>query len=210
MVIFKNRTDAGIKLAALLRKYSKWPEVVVIGLARGGVVTAAVVAHALMVPLDVMVVRKIGAPMEEELALGAITVHGVTVLHQALIKQFAVSEDYLAATIAREQAECAKREELYRSHHAAISLKNKTVIIVDDGIATGATIEAAIKDVRQQHARKIIVAVPVLPSDMVATMRTLCDELVFLKAPDSFLAIGAFYQDFEQVNHDEVIAVLKQ
>ena len=143
MIRFKNRADAGKKLATLLRKYYKNPDdVVVVGLARGGVITAVAVAQELQVPVDGMVVRKIGAPMEEELALGAITVHGVTALNHALIKQLRVSEEYLATAIAAERTECAKREELYRSHRPALSLKDKTVILVDDGIATGMTMEA--------------------------------------------------------------------
>jgi putative phosphoribosyl transferase len=209
MIRFKDREEAGTKLAHMLKHFQQKSDVIVLGLARGGVITAASIARALNDPLDVIVVRKIGAPDNKELAIGAITVHGAQAFNRLLIKQVGIDSAYIDATVAREQAECMKRERLYRAHKQALELKNKTVILVDDGIATGLTMEAAIKDIRQQGAVSVVVAVPVMPADVVDAMKKLCDELVYLVAPESFLAIGAFYVHFTQVNHDKVIEALK-
>jgi putative phosphoribosyl transferase len=209
MVQFKDRVDAARKLANRLKPY-KASDTIVVGLARGGVVTAAEVARTLQLPLDVMIVRKIGAPSEEELAIGAITVHGVKVLNREFIKQMGISEEHVKKVIADEEAECARREKLYRGVYPERDLKGKTVILVDDGIATGMTIEAAIIDIKQQGAREIIVAVPIMPPDVVAHINKLCKKLVYLMAPQGFLAIGAFYSDFTQVEHDQVIDLLKK
>ncbi len=210
MIRFKDREEAGKKLAHLLKEYKNRQDTIILGLARGGVVTAAVLAHELALPLDVVVVRKIGAPDNEELAIGAITEHGVHVFNEVLIKQVGVAQTYIDATVAREREECEKREKLYRTHKSAVDITGKTVILVDDGIATGLTMEAAVKDVRKRGAHKVVVAVPVMPADVVDSLKQLCDELIYLIAPEHFLAIGAFYTDFAQVNHDKVIKVLKQ
>lgn len=209
MVRFKNRIDAAQKLAASLKKYKNSPNTIVLGLARGGVVTAAEIARILQLPLDVMIVRKIGAPLEEELAIGAVTQSGVVVLNQILIDQMNIPQDYVQKMLAKEREECQNRQRLYRSHYPAKDVKDKNVILVDDGIATGLTMEAAIKDMQQQNVKSIVVAVPVMPSDEVSHIKKLCNQLVYLIAAEGFLALGAFYKDFTQVNHDEVIAQLK-
>jgi putative phosphoribosyl transferase len=209
MIRFKNREEAGEKLAHRLKQYKQKSEVIVLGLARGGVITAAVIARALQVPLDVIVVRKIGAPGNAELAIGAITAHGVQAFNKTLIKQVDIPQSYIDDAVVREKAECAKREHLYRAHKPVIDLADKTVILVDDGIATGLTMEAAIKDVRQRGAKTIVAAAPVMPADVVESTKKLCDDLAFLVAPEDFLAIGAFYVDFTQVTHDKVIVALK-
>ncbi len=210
MIRFKDREESGKKLAHLLKQYKNREGTIILGLARGGVVTAAAVAQELNVPCDVIVVRKIGAPDNEELAVGAITEHGVQVFNEILIKQVGIPASYIDTVVAREREECAKREKLYRAHKPAIDFTGKTVILVDDGIATGLTMEAAIKDVRKRGAGNVVVAVPVMPADVVAQLKKLCDELIYLLAPEHFLAIGAFYTDFTQVSHDKVIKLLKQ
>ena len=209
MIRFKDREEAGKKLAHLLKQYKNGEGITVLGLARGGVVTGAVVAHELNLLFDVIVVRKIGAPDNEELAIGAITEHGVQVFNEILIKQVGIAQSYVDTAVAREREECANREKLYRTHKPAIDVTGKTVILVDDGIATGLTMEAAIKDVRKRGATKVVVAAPVMPADVVEPLKKLCDELIYLIAPEHFLAIGAFYTDFAQVNHDKVIKLLK-
>ncbi len=209
MIQFKDRVDAARKLANLLKPY-KASDAIVVGLARGGVVTAAEVARTLQLPLDVIIVRKIGAPSEEELAIGAITSHGIMVLNSEFITQMDIPEEFVKKVIADEKAECARREMLYRSVYPERDLKGKRVILVDDGIATGMTMEAAIKDIKQQGAKEVIVAVPIMPPDSVAHVKKLCKKLVYLMAPPGFLAIGAFYNDFTQVNHDQVIDLLKK
>ncbi len=210
MIRFKNRVDAARRLAQVLTRYTNSPNTVVVGLARGGVVTASEIARILALPLDVLVVRKIGAPYEDELALGAVSEHGLIAYNKQLAKQLNVSEDFIKSSATKEQDECKKRVQLYRSHYPAHALKDKIVLLVDDGIATGSTMEAAIKDLRQQGAKKVIAAVPVIPADTVALLKKLSDEIVYLAAPETFLAVGAFYEDFTQVNHDEVIALLQQ
>jgi len=210
MIRFKDREETGRKLAHLLKSYKNRQDTIILGLARGGVVTAAELAHELRLSFDVVVVRKIGAPDNEELAIGAITEHGIQVFNQILIKQVGIAQTYIDATVAREREECAQREKLYRAHKPFVDITGKTVILVDDGIATGLTMEAAIKDVRKRGAHKVVVAVPVMPADVVDSLKPLCDELIYLIAPEDFLAIGAFYTDFTQVNHDKVIKLLKQ
>jgi putative phosphoribosyl transferase len=206
---FKDREEAGEKLVHRLKQYKQKTGVVVLGLARGGVITASAIARALQVPLDVIVVRKIGAPGNAELAIGAITAHGAQAFNMVLIKQVEIPQSYIDDSVAREKAECAQREHLYRVHKSVMDLTDKTVILVDDGIATGLTMEAAIKDVRKRGSKTVVVAAPVMPADVVDQIKPLCDELFFLIAPEDFLAIGAFYVDFTQVTHDKVIAALK-
>ncbi|MFA5306996.1 MAG: phosphoribosyltransferase family protein [Candidatus Babeliales bacterium] len=210
MIRFKDREEAGRKLAHLLKPYKNRQDTIILGLARGGVVTAVALASELKLSCDVEVVRKIGAPDNEELAIGAITEHGIQVFNEVLIKQVGIASSYIDTTIVREREECVRREKLYRAHKPAIDIVGKTIILVDDGIATGLTMEAAIKDVRKRGAHKVVVAVPVMPADVVASMKKLCDELVYLIAPEHFFAIGAFYTDFTQVNHDKVIKLLTQ
>lgn len=206
---FLDRADAGKKLAVLLQIYKGAPNAIVLGIARGGVVTAAAVAKILNLPLDVIVVRKIGAPYQSELALAAITDNGTILRNNDLIKQMGISDGYILSTATKELEECKYRVQLYRQHYPAVSLQGKTVLLIDDGIATGISMEAAIVSAREHLAQEVIVAVPVLPEDIIDRLRVLTDKLFFLQAEKDFVAVGSFYQNFTQVEHEEVIAILK-
>jgi len=210
MTIFSNRTEAGEKLAEKLKEFAGKPDVVVAGLARGGVETAAAIAEVLKVPVDFVAVRKLGAPGQEELGIGAIAEDGAKVLNKPLIESMGIPKSYLEDIEAKERRELEKRIKLYREHHPAVDMKDKVVILADDGIATGSTMEAAIQTARKRQAKKVIVAVPVMPADVVSAFTKLADQLIFLESPEEFYAIGAFYYSFPQLDHDDVIGLLKQ
>lgn len=191
-MIFTDRAAAGQQLANVLNTYKNKPDVVVLGLPRGGVVTAAAVAGALHAPLDIVITRKLGAPGNKEYAVGALTEQGTVV------------GGGTATIIAQEKTELARRVQQYRQGKLPLDVKNKTVILVDDGIATGLTMQAAIASIRQQQPKRLIVAVPVAPPDTVIKLRTQVDELIVLDQPDNFMAVGQFYEKFDQVTDEEV------
>lgn len=193
-MIFTDRATAGQQLAQALTKYKNQPTVVVLGLPRGGVVTAAAIAKALHAPLDVVIIRKLGAPGNEEYALGALTEQGTVVGNGA------------ATIIDKEKRELHRRIQAYRQGRPALVLRNKTIILVDDGIATGLTMQAAIQSIRQQQPKQLIVAVPVAPPDTVSKLRSQVDELIVLYQPDNFMAVGQFYEKFDQVS-DEIVNI---
>ncbi len=207
-MFFKDREDAGSQLAQQLSSYRDAQNTVVLGLARGGVVPAAAIANALRLPLDVMIVKKLGAPGQEELAIGAVAATGDRVLNKQLIDSMHVLPAYIQAVTDKAGKECDRRAALYRKAYPAVDLKKQTVLLVDDGIATGLTMEVAIKAAHHQGAKKIVVAVPVLPAETVPTMQELADEVVFVQAPEYFGAVGSFYDYFPQVEHDVVIRLL--
>lgn len=207
--MFKNRIEAGKKLAKKLLDY-RGKNVVVLAIPRGGVVIAFEVAKVLSAQLDLIITRKLGAPYNEELAIGAVAPDGSVVLDEELIRELQVSETYVNGTKKSEMDEIKRRMEKYRGTSEYTNLKNKTVIIVDDGIATGATVLAAIKFLRNKNAEKIIVAVPVMPFDSVEKIRGETDELVTLEIPKSFSAVGEFYEDFPQTSDEEVVRLLKK
>lgn len=208
-MLFSDRRDAGIQLAKKLTAYKDSPDVLVLGLPRGGVITAAEVARELGAPLDIVVTRKIGAPFNEEYALGAVTVEGEPFLHTDVIESLGVSQDYLDKTIAAERREAKRRLEKYRGSRPPVSLKGKIVILVDDGVATGATMRAAIRLAKQLEASKIVVATPVIAPDTLAVLKAEADEVAYLDAPDEFAAVGQFYAEFPQTTDEEVINLLK-
>jgi putative phosphoribosyl transferase len=208
-MIFKDRTEAGQKLIRPLSHYKNAVNAVVIGLPRGGVVTAYEVAQGLNLPLDVICPRKIGAPFQSELAIGAITETGEGIFDQTLIDRFSISEDYINKTIEQEKAVAKRRLEMYRKNRPKVPLKGKTVILVDDGLATGATMKAAIQSVKAEGAEKIVVAVPVSPSETLEEIRELADEAIALDTPLFFQAVGQFYEDFSQTEDDEVVSLLQ-
>ncbi len=208
-MIFKDRHHAGTLLAPLLTEFKGEKNAVVLGLARGGIVTAAAVAKELQLPLDVLCPRKLGAPFNPELAIGAISDQGEPFLNDNLIMQLGVSDKYIEDTIAKEKVTAQKRLQKYRQNRPRISLDGKTVILIDDGLATGATMHAAIKGVRATGAARVIVAVPVAPPDTVEEMRSEVDEILCLAAPSFFAAVGQFYDDFSQTEDDEVVAFLQ-
>lgn len=207
-MIFKDRSDAGRQLVPHLLKHQNAPETVVIGLPRGGVVNAAEVARGLNLPLDVIVPRKIGAPFQTELAIGAITETGEGLFDESLIERFNISQDYINKMVAQEKAVAQRRLQMYRKSRSKIPLEGKTVILVDDGLATGATMKAAIKSVQAEGAIFIIVAVPIAPPDTVQEIQALADEVIVLDTPTYFYAVGQFYEDFSQTEDDEVISLL--
>ncbi len=206
---YKNRFDAGQKLVPLLKKYKKLPNAIVLGLPRGGVVTAAAVAKGLELPLDVTCPRKLGAPFNPELAIGAVTESGEGVFNTGLIEQLGIPEGYLQKEIDAETKQAKRRVMLYRQGRPPLDLEGKTVIIVDDGLATGATMKAAIKSVQNAGADQIIVAVPVAPQDTVDEIKTEVEEVVCPYTPPFFQAVGQFYENFDQTEDEDVIALLK-
>jgi putative phosphoribosyl transferase len=207
--MFHDRSDAGRKLAPLVAKYKKQKDVIVLGLPRGGVVTAFEVALFLEVPLDIICPRKVGAPQNPELALGAVTETGKGFFNNDLIERLGVSTRYLEEEIAKEKLRAQTRLSLYRKDRPPLHLQGKTVLLIDDGVATGATMKAAILAVKDQKAAKIIVAVPVSPPDTAEEIREMVDEFVSIATPSLFQAVGQFYRNFGQTEDAEVIALLR-
>lgn len=209
--VFKDRIEAGRQLGERLKQaYADPGDAVVLALPRGGVPVAAEVARILGLPLDLLVVRKLGFPGQEELAMGAIASGGATILNRELLDQLAVSESAIQATTERERAELHRRERLYRGDHPLPRLCGRTVILVDDGLATGSTMRAAIAAVMQSKPEKVIVAVPVAPPDTVAMLSAEADDIVALNEPEMFLGVGRWYRDFSQTNDDEVRDLLSR
>ena len=209
-MIFKDRIDAGAKLTKKLSAYKNKPDTIILGLPRGGVVTAYEVARVLSLPLDILVPRKIGAPTNPELAIGAITEDGSRILDKKLVKMLKVDEEYLREESKAQQEEAQRRLKTYRKDRPLLSLKGKTVIIIDDGIATGATMKAAISSAKAKKAAKIIVAVPVGPPETINAIKLLVDTVICLTIPEAFAAVGSFYEMFAQTSDEEVIALLEK
>ncbi len=205
---FNDRYDAGKQLALQLEKYKEGKEVIVLGLTRGGVVTASEVASFLRAPLNIVVVRKIGAPGNPELALGAVAEHGEGILNDHLIGLLGVSKEYIASEAERQKTVVKQRLALYRGSSPAPELKGKIVILVDDGIATGASMRAAIKSVRSAGVKKIVLAVPVAAPDSLQQIEKMVDEVVCLDSPAYFEAVGSFYRLFDQTSDEEIIRLL--
>jgi predicted phosphoribosyltransferase len=203
-VYFRDRTEAGQVLARGLQQYKNQPDVLILGLPRGGVPVAYEVARELNAPLDVFVVRKLGVPGHEELGMGAIATGGVRILHEGIVREVGISPETIEAVSAREQAELERRERLYRGDRPAPTIKGRTVVIVDDGLATGSTMKAAIKAVRQQDPRQVIVAVPTAPSETCEQLKESADHVVCALTPEPFFAVGGSYADFTQITDEEV------
>jgi putative phosphoribosyl transferase len=201
---FVDRIDAGRQLAARLRDYANRADVIVLALPRGGVPVAYEVAAALNAPLDVLNVRKLGMPDQPELAIGAIATGGVRVLNQSLIDETGVTPQEIEEVAAAEERELQRREWAYREGRLAPELTGRTVILVDDGLATGSTMAAAIEAVRARGAAGIVVAVPVGPADTCAELRRKADRVVCVRSPEPFIAIGLWYQEFAQLRDEQV------
>jgi len=206
---FHDRRDAGRRLAAELRPYADRSDVIVLALPRGGVPVGFEIADALHVPLEVFVVRKLGLPGQEELAMGALASGGVRVLDDALIRALHVSDDDVQRVTRWEQAELERREHQYRGSRNFPDLHGKTVILVDDGLATGATMRAAVLAVRKEEPRAVVVAVPVAAAETCNAFRTIADDIVCAKTPEPFIAVGLWYEDFSQTTDDEVRDLLE-
>ncbi len=209
MAYFANRVDAGKRLASEL-KNQIGKDAIVLAIPRGGVVVGYEIAKALNLPLDVIIPRKIGAPNNPELAIGAMTEDGTIILDQNLVSYIGVSQDYLKEESERQKKEIGRRLKLYRGNEPYPKIQGKDVIIVDDGIATGSTMKAALASVRNRGAKSVIVAVPVGPPATIKELKTQADKVVCPYTPEYFQAIGQFYADFEQTTDEEVIQLLKQ
>jgi predicted phosphoribosyltransferase len=207
---FADRAEAGRILGAKLSAYSQREDVIVLGLPRGGVPVAYEVAGALKVPLDVLVVRKLGTPWQRELAMGAIAPGEVQVLDLSLVKQLCVPNNAIEEVAAAEREEMERQEQLYRGNRPPLSMAGNTVILVDDGIATGSCILAAIAAVRKQGAARVVVAVPVAPATGCSAIRMEADEVISVAEPETFLAVSQWYEDFSQVSDDQVRALLER
>jgi putative phosphoribosyl transferase len=207
-MIFKNRYEAGKKLADALGNYFGRPDVVVLALPRGGVPVGFELAEALHAPLDVFLVRKLGVPGHEELAMGAIASNGVMVLNEGVINAYGISESQLEKVAEREREEIVRRAFLYRGDSPELDLKNKTVILVDDGFATGASMRAAATAVRQLQPSYILLAVPTAPPETCELLETIADEVLCLITPTPFAAVGYWYEDFSQTTDEEVRELL--
>jgi putative phosphoribosyl transferase len=209
-MVFRNREEAGEMLAKRLRAYANREDVIVLGIPRGGVPVAFEVATALQAPLDIFVLRKLGVPGHKELAFGAIASGGSLVLDRRVIEGLDISDRQIEVVIANERMELERRELAYRDDKPPLEIEGLIAIVVDDGIATGSSIRAGIKALRQLKPARIVVAVPVAPLETCNRLRPEVDELVCVHRPQSFLAIGQFYKDFSQVSDQEVIELLKQ
>lgn len=207
---FRNRTDAGQRLAKRLAEYADRPDVIVLALPRGGVPVAYEIAAALHLPLDICLVRKLGVPGQEELAMGAIAPEGIMVLNDEIVRSLRIDESTLLEVAEREQQELARRDRAYRGDRPPPDLQNRTVILVDDGIATGSTLRAAIAVVQTKAPRSIVVAVPLVPPSTCTTLKSLVNDLVYLVAPERLQSIGGWYDDFSQTSDAEVQQLLRQ
>jgi putative phosphoribosyl transferase len=205
---FRDRAEAGRQLAALLTAYANQPDVIVLGLPRGGVPVASEVAGALHAPLDVFLVRKLGVPGHPELAMGALASGGVRVLSDDIIRPLGISPAAIELVTERERAELERRDHLYRGGRPPAAIEGRTVILVDDGLATGATMEAAILAVRQLRPARVIVAAPVGAAESCQRLASVADEVVCASMPEPFQAVGLWYERFDQTSDEEVIELL--
>jgi predicted phosphoribosyltransferase len=207
---FRDRKDAGRRLGAKLRRYADRGDVIVLALPRGGVPVGAEVARALGAPLDVFLVRKLGVPGHEELAMGAIASGGVRVLNQDVLDQLQIAPRWIDEVAARELAELTRREAAYRDGRRAPDVRGRTVILVDDGLATGASMKAAVAALRKLGPARIVAAVPVGALETCDELGRLADEVVCAESPDPFYAVGSWYADFDQTTDEEVRELLAE
>jgi putative phosphoribosyl transferase len=207
--MFKDRKDAGLQLAGKLGAFAGQENVLVLALPRGGVVTGVEVARRLKASLDVLIVRKIGHPWQPELAVGAVSETGTVVYNEDVVSSVGVTKEYLRAEVARQKEEIARRIQLYRGGQKIEKLTGKTVILVDDGVATGATMKAAIETLKKEKIEKLIVAVPVAPPSTAAELRSMADIFVCLEIPEDFMAVGSYFGDFTQVTDLDVVKLLE-
>jgi putative phosphoribosyl transferase len=206
---FKDRKDAGRILADKLSKYTNHPNAVVLALPRGGVPVAYEVAQELGLPLDVLIVRKLGVPNHEELAMGAIASGGIRFLNRSVIESLRILPETLEAVERREALELMRREAIYRGNRSPIQVEGRIVILIDDGIATGSTMRVAIQLLRAQHVQKIIVATPAAPPSAKWEIEPLVDEFIAVVLPPDFYGVGQFYEDFAQMDDDTIYELVQ-
>ena len=209
-MLFRNRTEAGQQLASKLRNYANQPDAIVLGLPRGGIPVAYEVAKALNLPLDVFLVRKLGAPSHEELAMGAIASGGARVLNDEVVKSLRISEAAIEEEAQKETRELDRREAAYRGDRPPIDVSDRTVILVDDGLATGSTMHAAAIALREQNPKQIIAAVPVSAPETCQEYKVEVDEIICAETPRPFYAVGLWYDQFPQTTDDEVRDLLQK
>lgn len=207
---FRNRTEAGQLLARTLERYRDQPNVLVLALPRGGVPVASEVATALNAPLDVFIVRKLGVPGHEELAMGAIASGGVRALNRSVIQQLKIPQSAIDAVAIREGEELRRRERLYRGDRPSPNISGQTIILIDDGLATGSTMKAAVAALRRQDPAKIVVAVPIAPAETCDELQQEADEVICAVTPEPFYAVGQWYEDFEQTTDAEVTKLIRR
>jgi putative phosphoribosyl transferase len=210
LAAFRDRADAGRQLAARLLHYADRRDVLVLALPRGGLPVGYEVARALHAPLDIMIVRKLGVPGQEELAMGAIASGGVRVVNEGVVREIGLPDVVLDRVAAKEQAELERRERLYRGERPLPRIESRTVILVDDGIATGSTMRAAIRALRARKPARLVVAVPTAPPSTCAELHAEVDELVCITTPEPFYAIGIDYEQFPQLSDEEVREILQR
>lgn len=203
-----NRIVAGRLLADALKNYTDNPQVLVLALPRGGVPVAYEISRALHVPLDVFLVRKLGVPYHQELAMGAIAMGGVTILNSDIVQQMNITKNEIEAVTQKEEQELMRRNERYRNNKPLPVIKDKIIILVDDGLATGATMRAAIAALQKFNPTKIIIAVPVAPADTLYELQNLVDDVICTLTPTPFLSISLWYDEFPQTSDEEVCELL--
>jgi predicted phosphoribosyltransferase len=207
---FRDRAEAGQRLAEKLAAYANRPDVLVLALPRGGVPVAAEVARALNAPMDVFLVRKLGLPGQEELAMGAVATGGVRVLNESLVRALGVPGAVIETVTAQEEQELARRERLYRGDRPPPEVHGRTVILVDDGLATGATMLAAVRALRQQQPARIVVGVPTAAPETCEALKAEADDVICAVTPEPFYSVGLWYENFSQTTDDEVRTLLAQ
>lgn len=207
-MLFKDRQSAGKILAKRLNKYRNQKDVLVLGIPRGGVVVAHKLAKTLNLPLDIIVTRKIGAPMQKELALGAVDSDGMVVWSRDLINEQGLLTEDLESIVVEEVKEIKRREKVYRGTRKPLEVKGRIIILADDGIATGATTISAINYLKRHEAKKLVLAVPVASIDAKEKLSKIANEIIILETPQYFQAVGQFYQEFKEVTDEEVVDIL--
>lgn len=209
-MIFRDRTEAGRRLAARLVRYHDGAQVIVLALPRGGVPVGFEVAQALRVPLDLFLVRKLGVPGQEELAMGAIATGGVRVVNEDVVRHLRISDEVIEVVAAAEERELRRRERAYRDERPAPDVEGQTVILVDDGLATGSTMRAAVRALQKLLPAKVVVAVPVASQQTCDELKREVDEVVCAETPEPFRGVGLWYEDFSQTTDEEVRSLLVQ
>lgn len=207
--MFRNRIDAGERLAERLKSYGGNRNRLVIGLPRGGVPVAAVVAKKLGLPLDILSVRKIGAPGNEEFAVGALSYTGEEVWNERALQWLDLKKEELAPTVERERQRAVDRQKLYRQGREPLVLKGKKILLIDDGLATGSTMKAAVASAYAMGCEEVVLAIPVAPPDTIEQFQELVDQVICLEIPPNFAAVGQFYEHFGQTTDEEVITLLE-
>ncbi len=208
MKLFENRVEAGKKLAGALKEIGR--NAIVLAVPRGGVVVGYEVAKSLHIPLDIVIAKKIGAPGNPELAIGAVAEDGTLLLDANTVDMLRVSQSYISDEVESQKTEIKRRLERYRGNAPPLRVLNREVVVVDDGVATGATLKATLRSLRRRGAKPLVVAVPVGPPDTIAALESEADRVICLQMPELFFAIGEFYENFDQTTDQEVIELLEK